>query len=135
MVLANIYAAVQQMATEWCRGNEWETSKCTCPQTPLWCYQETQWVHLCLSAMNISLNSASVFQKFFEIVCFRPILLDDIKFLFSAGKNPLKVRGKINLFISLAVMWREDFKMTSIGCLQLSEQSHSVKCEWTHMSI
>lgn len=42
------------------------------------------------------------FQKFFERVCFRPILSDDIKFLFSAGKNPLKVRGKINIFVSLA---------------------------------
>jgi len=34
----------------------------------------------------------------------------------------------------VAVTWGEDFKMASIGCLQVSEQSHSAKCESTSQS-
>lgn len=71
-------------------------------------------------------HPASVFQKSFEIGSCRPVLLGDITFLLSADeKNPLKVRGKLILFVSMAVVWGEDSKPTSTGCLQVSEQSLS----------
>lgn len=71
-------------------------------------------------------HPASVFQKSFEIGSFRPVLLGDITFLLSAAeKTPLKVRGKLILFVSMAVVWGEDSKPTSTGCLQVSEQSLS----------
>lgn len=77
----------------------------------------------------------SVFQKPTEIVYLGPVLLGDIKLLLSAAEKNLKVGEKPILIVSMAVVWGEDFKMTGVSCLQVSENSHSAKCEWTHMSI
>lgn len=120
------------------RENEREALRCSHPQQPLWCYQETKWAFLSLSfSQERPTHSVSVLQKSFIIVYFRPIFLGDIKFLLSAAENKttLKVRGKLILFVTVAVMWGEDFKLSSLGHLQVSEYNHSAKCEWTHMSI
>lgn len=75
-------------------------------------------------------HSASDFQKFFEIVCFWPIFLDDIEFLFLTVKNLHKVRGKIKLSVSLAVMWGKDFKINDQCSLSAGEWAESLSEMW-----
>lgn len=128
MILSNIYAAVQRITTEWCQMSEkpWNVHAlkhpCGTIKKPSECISLFQW--------GTSHSLCLWFSDFFEIVCFRSILLDDIKFLFSASKNPLKVRGKVNHFVSLAVTWGEEFKINNQHGLSEGESAEAHSEMW-----